>query len=125
MIFEFLEYSNFFIGWGLINVEGIIEEGLILFLFNRDRSKNYNWVFGKRFMEKYHLVFDKDKFTIGYYTKILPKKMNFKTLIVIILAIIIFLFGIFLGYLLIKKPRKKRANELLEEYDYIPNSINL
>ena len=96
-----------------------------LFLFNRDRSKNYNWVFGKRFMEKYHLVFDKDKFTIGYYTKILPKKMNFKTLIVIILAIIIFLFGIFLGYLLIKKPRKKRANELLEEYDYIPNSINL
>ena len=95
-----------------------------LILFNRDRSKSYNWVFGKRFMEKYHFVFDQDKFTIGYYTQIFPKKMNFKTLFLILLAIIIFLSGTFLGYLLIKKPRKKRANELLEEFDYLPNSIN-
>ena len=102
------------------------DEYYFLFLFNRDRSKNYNWVFGKRFMEKYHFVFDQDKFTIGFYTKILPKKINFwKYILFIILGIIIFSFGIILGYLLIKKPRKKRANELLEEYDYSPNSINL
>ena len=90
-----------------------------IILFSQDRERIYNWIFGKKFLEKYHFVFDQDKLTIGYYTQVYPKKFNWKYFYILIAIIIIFLLGIILGYQLIKKPRKVRANELLDIYEYI------
>ena len=90
-----------------------------IILFNQDRDKVYNWVLGKKFIEKYHFVFDQEKLTVGYYTQVFPKKFNWKYFYIGIAIFVIFILGIILGYQLIKKPRKIKANELLDVYDFI------
>ena len=90
-----------------------------LVIFNQKRDTIYNWVLGKQFLEKYPFVFDQERKIIGYYTQVLPKKFNWKILILIFIACLVFIFGMIFGYSLIKKPRKKRANELLDDYDYL------
>ena len=90
-----------------------------LVIFNQKRDTIYNWVLGKQFLEKYPFVFDQERKIIGYYTQVLPKKFNWKIFILIFVVCLVFIFGMIFGYSLIKKPRKKRANELLDDYDYL------
>ena len=78
------------------------------------------WEFGKPFFKKYNIIFDQDKKIIGIYKKNNYKKENnyFSIIIIIILILIIFyLFGYIINYLICKKSRKIRANEL-EDTDY-------
>ncbi len=96
---------------------------------------NYNsddWVFGKPFFKRYLIVFDFDSKTFGIYKKI-GKKSFFKRLInalfsstflLIIAFLIIIGLIIYIYFIVTKKQRRKRANELIDEdYDYLPNNI--
>ena len=92
------------------------------------------WFFGKPFFKKYQMVFELDNKAIGFYTYINEKnskiKKNNKNILIYIVVIIVLLIIIFgLVFLLIKcyfsLPRKKRANELLDEnYEYSEQNIN-
>ena len=96
---------------------------------------NYNsddWVFGKPFFKRYLIVFDFDSKTFGIYKKI-GKKSFFKrlvnaifssTFLLIIAFLIIIGLIVYIYFIVTKKQRRKRANELIDEdYDYLPNNI--
>ena len=96
----------------------------ILFFNNRHQSI---WIFGKPFFLKYKWVFDPDNKKLGLYdNKIINKKDNSNsdnnlTLIIIIICLVfIFLIvlGIFIYIFFIQKLRKKRKNELSDDYVY-------
>ena len=117
-------------------------EIIFLMFYNPWTPKNF--LFGKKFLEKYHFIFRYDQKTIGFlnYNKTTYDKgtrdkineiINIKTrFYLIIIAILFSLFIIMLiGIAIIKKrwdkKRKKRANELDDEYygyDYKNESIN-
>ena len=95
------------------------------------------WSLGIPFLKKYRLSFNYDSKMIGYYKndgKIIDKNKNvennnifnsdfFKIFIIVILGIILFLLGMQMQKLL-QKQRKKKANELDDNYDYEPYKDN-
>ena len=100
-----------------------------------DDAKNSNWYFGIPFLKKYRLSFDYDSRIIGYYKndgKIInkkDKKENNKNennifiiiiIVILILLLLLIVFGIILYLKNIKKSRKKKANELDDNYEYEP-----
>ena len=95
---------------------------LMYFIKNDDR-----WVFGNTFLKKYKFTYNQDSKTIGLAIK---NKNNNKINIYLILIII--LIGIILGliyfiYIILKKylNKKKKANELNDEYVYELNYNNV
>ncbi len=77
-------------------------------------------------------VFDFDSKTFGTYKKISQRSLfkriindtfNSTFFLIIAILIIIGLVG-YIYYILSKKQRRKRTNELIEEYDYLPNKIS-
>ena len=75
------------------------------------------------FLKKYKIIFDVDKKLIAYYAENPTKTIGYKFLIwFIVLILLIIIIG--LGYLIYKKfyilRRRKRANEIYDEYDYNP-----
>ena len=94
-----------------------------LFLVRTDKFYN-SWKFGIPFLKKYLFTFDYDAKTIGFYSEYDSPKEKKSTLKLIILTITIIvlliafgLSGFFLGKKIYDN-RKKRANELDEEYEY-------
>ena len=112
----------------------------LYFLIVNGTDDQNNWIMGIPFLKKYVLSFDYDKKRIGYYINYgkdnyYPKNTDnnnvpeeeisffssdiFKILLIVISAAIIFILGmLFNNYL--KKTRKKRANELDDDYEYGP-----
>ncbi len=95
---------------------------LMYFIKNDDR-----WVFGNTFLKKYKFTYNQDSKTIGLAIK---NKNNNKINVYLILIII--LIGIILGliyfiYIILKKylNKKKKANELNDEYVYELNYNNV
>ena len=91
-------------------------------IFFGDYKSDY-WVIGKMFLKKYKIIFDVDKKLIAYYAENPTKTIGYKFLIwFIVLILLIIIIG--LGYLIYKKfyilRRRKRANEIYDEYDYNP-----
>ena len=91
---------------------------------------NDRWILGKPFFKKYNLIFEYDSKQIGLYTQT-SNENNTKNqnsfiylLIIIGLIIIIILLIIVLYKCYIILPRKKRANEMNDDYEYIENLIN-
>ena len=102
--------------------------------------KQFNsWVLGQIFTSKYHFVFHTDYNTIGFYHKVNIEEekneeekneegknvinLNENNLFMIIIAIISFIvigivIGIIIGKKFCVKKRGKKANELVEDYDY-------
>ena len=90
------------------------------------------WIVGSLFLQKYLLTFNKNEKMIYFYKTTQSKDGNpsdnndngkgiSAKFIIIIVILSILLLGIiaFLIYYIIKiKPRKKRANELVDEFDY-------
>ena len=95
------------------------------------------WYIGKPLFLKYKIFFDRDRKTIGLYKNykdkscdineskgekenviVVEKSNNFLVFVVIILIFVI--FGILYYFFRIRKSRKIRANELEENYSYIP-----
>ena len=111
-----------------INSDEILREKeeyiYIQILFNDITRK---WSLGRVFSLKYKFVFNQDLGQIGFY-KMKDGSNSSKNLKVVLQVGIIFLlcsFLIFLGIQIgkiLKKTRKKRANELTDEYDYYSDS---
>ncbi len=92
-------------------------------------------ILGKPFFRKYTMVFNPDNKQIGHYIKVENKnnendnendtKKIIPIIIIVILIIIIIILGIAIFKLFGRKKRKK--NELDDDYDYIPekNSIGV
>ena len=95
------------------------------------------WMLGRPFLEKYRLSFNIDASEIMYHKKkyidddeeIVDVNNNnnenyekdntiIKVIVIIVLVIIIFFLGFFLHKLITKIPRKKKANELDDDFDY-------
>ena len=86
-------------------------------------------IFGIPFFRKYTIVFNPDNKQIGHYIKENKedeKNKNYKTVIILITIIVILvIILISLGFALFKLlERKKRKNELDDNYDYVPEEKN-
>lgn len=95
-------------------------------------------IFGKPFFKKYKIVFNPDSKQIGHYIKEEQSlegennngKSNLKTILFIVVILVLVIIIVALGYILNKVLKKrKRKNEIDENYDYIPegnenNAIN-
>ena len=93
-------------------------------IFNQ--KSNFYWIFGKPWLSKYVMIFNQDSKTIGHYYHIgneLEEKNDLTAInwilmgIICILILVVFLFGLWLVYTY-KKGRKKRINEIKDEFDY-------
>ena len=97
-------------------------------------DNSYKWIFGRPLFKKYRTVFDQDAKIIGFYTEEGEYKDDIKNndeknnssivLILICILFILFCCIILLGILFYKyknKNRKKKANELEDNYDYSPS----
>ena len=80
---------------------------------------NFKWVLGEVFFKKYEIIFDLDSKMLGFYIDHPRTKFNYYIYLLFLLGIIILiLIGILIKcyYYL---PRKKRANELEEQFEYV------
>jgi hypothetical protein len=119
-----------------LNYEDLFEEinNDIYFLVVKNIG-NFNkdiWKLGKTFLNKYQFSFNQDSKMISFYPyrnnynyKIDEDERNNKknkkfnlSYIWIVICIACLLFGIYIGTKIVIKNRKKRANELEDEYDY-------
>ena len=98
-------------------------------------SKTYltQWIFGYPFFKKYNILINPEKKIIGFPNKnfIIERETGIKKdiLIFILIIIIIILSNLLVKALikinkLIKKRRKKNANELEDNYTYFSSSSN-
>ena len=98
---------------------------LVGFKYQNDKiDETQNWIFGQPFFKKHILIFDQDNKIISFYTK-MKKGFSFIMLflvIFIIILILIIISLIFYFYKYIKSFRKIRANELDEQYEYLPKN---
>ena len=116
-----------------LNYNDLFEEinDKIFFLIVKNKgSFNQNlWKLGKIFLKKYQLSFNQDSKTISLYNNIMknndkssiPKKEETKfnkDYIWIFICLVCLALGIYIGTKIIVKNRKKRANELKDDYDY-------
>ena len=92
---------------------------LIVFYQNK---RNYNWIFGSPFLKKYQMIFDKDKKVISIYENDDKKNFSFVYIIIFILVVIIIFLVCYISFYLFKNKRKLRANEIEENFDYLPQS---
>ena len=97
------------------------------FLIVYDLFRPYFWLFGKIFLEKYSFNYDMESKKIGFYKgAINTNKENSNILLInliwLVIAITIGIAAFFIGKKLFNKIRKKRANELDDDYDYQINS---
>lgn len=81
------------------------------------------WNLGKPFTLKYKFMFNPDKKEIGFYTREKEKTSNLNktfilVLIIIGLCIIFITVGVILGKKIYGLKKKKRANELDDDYEY-------
>jgi hypothetical protein len=79
------------------------------------------WELGLPFIKKEKLFFDMDKEHLGICLDDEKQTKNNSTYVLINVALISFLCALVVGLLFMmpsKKERKKRANELVEDYEY-------
>ena len=98
--------------------------GKLYFLIFFENSSERKWIFGEIFFKKYQMTFEQDKKLIGFYVG----RNNFSTsntyFIIIFILILLIIGLIYIIYnLIINRPRRKKANELNEDFDYIPNEL--
>ena len=99
------------------------------------QASDYKWVFGEIFLKKYYFTFNPDKKLIGFYANINNKKNNDEKkdygktgLIILIIGIILIIinaiiFGLYFWKKKYGKERRKRANELNDDYyDYVTDN---
>ena len=106
---------------------------LLYFHYNEYIEKN--WRMGKPFLKKYQFSFGPDNELIYFYSNKDVKKENdskrktyiYTSIILVLVTIVIvsiICFILFKCYLYDKYYRKKRANELDADYDYIQQKDN-
>jgi hypothetical protein len=116
---------NFTFEFNYLELFHEIDNYLIFKIIFPERA-NFYWIFGKPWFEKYLMVFNQDKKTIGHYCYILndsdTKKISptlnplLLTIIFILLIILIILVSAF--YYCINNSRRRRLNEVNDDYEY-------
>ena len=89
----------------------------LIFIICFTDSLKKEWSFGNIFLQKYTIVFEQDRKLIGFY-KQNEFSFSFSWIIVISFGIVIISL-IYYIYIFLKKKRKIRANELIENFEYI------
>ena len=126
-----------------LNYEDLFQETKKYFIFKIFLNENNKrvWHLGRIFLKKYLFVFDNDQKTITYIgINNLNKKgnkndikndnnfSNNKFYLILLLSILIIgiavVVGLFLGKIIFNKNKKKRANELDDDYEYIEKKNN-
>ena len=86
---------------------------------------SYFWIFGNIFFKKFPLIFDYDKKTITFIilnnTINNEKGFRFNFLLFFIGGVCIIIgicFGVIIGKIICNKNKRKKANELVDDYDY-------
>ena len=113
----------------------IKDEDKFLFLIVINENYDFYWDLGTPFLKKYQMVFDIEKKLVGFYSYIDEKskgkkkgsegkKKPFSFYLSFIFGIIIIVLGFIMYKILIALPRKRRANELIDDYEYFNNEIN-
>ena len=105
------------------------KDGILYFLITtkKEEGENYQWNLGTTFLEKYIVAFNKDDKLRYFYEK--NKKQDNPvdsgsndSIYIIIISVLSVVFiaciGFFVFYIIKIKPRKKKANELDEDFDY-------
>ena len=94
----------------------------VLFGTNNDNK----WYLGKPMTLKYKFIFNPETKQIGFYNKYYNPKGNkkdnyiiVKIIVIIALSILLIFLGIKIGKMIYGMKRKKRANELDDNYDYM------
>ena len=119
----------------------IYNRSYFLIAFKKNDDNNNIWKLGEPFLSHFQLTFDQEKKIIGFYNPIMPKMSNedylkeleknkqlenekaYKKKLIIIIVVSIIAAAILSvgGYFLGKKLneiRKRRANELKEDFEY-------
>ena len=102
-----------------------------LFLICFDKNLLNRYIFGKLFFQKYQMTFNFDSKMIYWYDNNLInsskfyKYFNYSFLLNFFFLIIIILLLSLLIKVYLNKPRKKKANELKEDFDYNQIEVNL
>ena len=111
-------------------------DGKYYFLIIFSEEERDEWVLGKIFFQKYTILFNLDAKKIGFYqnfqkknqkdTNNHQKKFNLLVswILVIVLSILLIVVIIYIFYYLKIKIRKKRVNELEDNYDYTAQNNN-
>ena len=133
LYFKHIKFNKIF----ELNYKDLFEEfgNSIIFSILFDEEEKHHWTFGRIFLKKYQFIFDNDQKTITFIEKILinkDKKLIIKSdnkILILKIMIIAFLvigfgFGLFFGKKIWDKNRKKRANELDDDYEYIEKNQN-
>ena len=121
LIFYHKELNTSFI----LNYQDLfIEENNKIYCLIAFKDVNYNtWFLGEPFMRKYKFTFNRDNKIIGFYKLIISQKNNslFSSnhIFILILIIVCVTLVILLIRNIKNKPRKLRANELEDNYEYI------
>ena len=115
------------------------KNGKLYFLiyFKKNDSFENFFLMGSIFLKKYFFTFNQDTKMIGYYKEDINNdnkqndnsifsilKNKYVIFLMIILVIIFCLLGFFLGKIVYDKVRKKRLNEMDDNYDYFPQETN-
>ena len=115
------------------------KKGILYFLviFKSKEKKVYRFTIGQMLLKKYLITFNYDTKMIGFYNKNIKIKENenkklkiyyeykFKIIIILILVFILnLIIGFFLGKKIYEKTRKKKLNELNDDYKYESHDIN-
>ena len=80
---------------------------------------NFKWVLGEVFFKKYEIIFDIDSKMIGFYIDHPKTIFNYYIYLLFLLGIIILILIGILIKCYYHLPRKKRANELEEQFEYV------
>jgi len=114
-----------------INIDNLlyIKGNHVYILLIFEENDNNDWNLGIPFLQQYQFSINQDSKKIYYYQKKeLPQKNekrednNIYNILIIVLSVFLFLLGLIIGILICyKNTRKKRKNELDENYDYMVN----
>lgn len=130
--FDIRSFPNFFFYHRIFNYtfeltkeELFLEQNnkYVFLVFFSDYDIKY-YVLGKIFLKKYLLIFNQDSKTIGFYNQDLKLKNNIEktSAIMKIFGIFIIIICSIIGFYLAKKiyenSRKKRINEINDQYEY-------
>lgn len=119
----FLYVKQFLYSFELTYEDLFIEKkNKFFFLIIFDSSNNNQWKLGKPFLKKYTLVYNYNDKTIGFYNEnILSSKNRSSFMFYFFIGVLTIIFGglgFILGKKVYEKVRKKRINELEDEYNY-------
>ena len=78
------------------------------------------WNLGKIFFKKYHLFFDREKKIFGVYIKENQFYFPISLIFIIILSLALVSLIVYIKFFITIQKRKIRANELQDDYDYVP-----